>query len=517
MRRPRQPGTAPSTRKLRILGVLAAIAVPAVLSGASFTSSTRNPANTIGAAADWTPPTVEIVDPGDAIRGTVSITANAADAETRVVQVVLSYAPSGTTTWTTICTKTAAPYTCALNTSSLPEDDIDLRAVATDATGLSSTDVLEGVLVDNTAPSGSIGTVGSPLAGVVTIPATATDGGAGVASVAIQYAPSGLTSFTTICTDLDLPYSCRWDTTQVLLGAYDLRAVITDLAGNTATTNLVRNRLVNNTADSVSVEDPGSYVRGTVSILANASSVVGVQSVRLQRQAVGTSAWTDLCTDTASPYSCSWVTGTVPDGQYLLRAILTNSVGGSLTSATVGPVQVDNALVRGYDVQGSNGGAKVGRLEAGDTLSVTYTRPVQAASLLAGWSGSARSVVVRVRDGNLLGLGGSGETADVFTTTAYSTPVNLGSINLKANLLKNRKTVAFNATMTMTSTTVNGQPASTVTLVLGTVAAGGTGPLRTTSAKPAMVWTPSAAALDTTGVATSAAPVTELGPLDADV
>jgi hypothetical protein len=506
-----------SKTKLWALAILATITLPAVLSGASFTSNTENSGNAISAARDWTPPSVAVVDLGDAIRGTVNVAANAADGETSIASVVLSYAPSGTTTWTTLCTKTVAPYSCPLNTTTLPEDEIDLRAVATDATGLSATDILEGVLVDNTAPTGSLGTVGSPLAGVVVVPATATDDGSGVASVSIQYATSGTSTWTTTCTDVDLPYSCRWDTTGVLLGSYDLRAVITDVAGNTSTTNLVRNRLVNNTADSVSVDDPGSLLRGTANITATANAILGVQSVRIQRQAVGSSAWVDLCTDSATPYTCAWVTTGVADGQYNLRAILTNTLGATTTSATLGPVQVDNTPVRGYDVQGANGSGKAGKIDAGDTLSVTYNRQIQATSLLAGWNGTARAVVVRVRDGNLLGLGGSAETLDVFTTTAYSTPVNLGSINLKSNLLKNKKTVAYNATMTMSTVTVNGVLATKVTLVLGTFASGGAGSTRTSSAKVAMVWTPSAAALDSTGVATSAAPVTELGLLDADV
>jgi hypothetical protein len=507
-----------SNTKLSALAILAAITVPAVLSGASFTSNSKNTGNAVSSAADWTPPSVAVVDLGDAIRGTVNVAANAADGETSITSVVLSYAPSGATTWTTLCTKTVAPYSCPLNTTSLPEDEIDLRAVATDATGLSATDVLEGVLVDNTAPSGSIGTVGSPLAGVVTVPATATDAGSGVASVAIQYATSGGSTWTTICTDTETPYSCRWDTTQVLLGSYDLRAVVTDAAGNTAITSSVRNRLVNNTADSVSVEDPGAYLRGTATITANASSVLGVSSVKIQRQAVGSATWVDLCTDSSSPYTCAWATTGVADGQYNLRAILTNTVLGTTTSATVGPIQVDNTPVRGYDVQGANGsGAKVGKIDAGDSLWVTYSRQIQPSSILGGWDGTARAVVVRVRDGNLLNLGGSGETLDVFTATSYSTAVNLGSINLKGNYLKNKKTVAYNATMTISTVTVNGVPASKVTLVLGTFASGGAGSTRTSGTKVAMVWTPSAAALDTTGLATSTAPVTEQGPLDADV
>jgi hypothetical protein len=235
--------------------------------------------------------------------------------------------------------------------------------------------------------------------------------------------------------------------------------------------------------------------------------------VRIQRQLVG-GAWVDLCTDTTSPYSCAWDTTTVADGSYNLQAILIDNLTLTKTSATVGPVQVDNSPVRGVDVQGVNGG-KANKTDAGDTITLTYSRTMRATSILPGWDGTARAVTVRFRDGSLLGLTGSDDTMDVFTSTAYSTAVNLGSVNLKANLVKGKKTVPFAATMTLQATTVNGVAASRVVVTLGAPVSGA-GNLRSSSAKVAMRWTPSALAVDTTGVVSSTAIITESGTLDAD-
>ena len=54
---------------------------------------------------------------------------------------------------------------------------------------------------------------------------------AGVASVAIQIAPSGTTTWSTVCAPTASPYGCSWNTRTVADGPYDFRAVLTDSAG----------------------------------------------------------------------------------------------------------------------------------------------------------------------------------------------------------------------------------------------------------------------------------------------
>lgn len=501
-------------RMTAILAVLGALALLGpIVSRAAFSASTSNTGR-VAAAKDWAAPTVEITDPGDGIRGTVTISANATDDGLGVASVSLAWAPSGTTTFTVLCTDTTAPYSCPFTTTSLPEEEVDIRAIATDRAGFIATELLEGVLVDNVAPSGSVGTIPT-LTGVVTIPVTATDAGTGVASVTIQRAPTLTTTWTTICVDIDAPYSCRFDTATVPTGTIlDFRALVADGVGNTATTAVVRTKTVSNLADSVSVDDPGPYLRGSATINANAASVLGVASVKIQRQAAGSGTWVDLCTDTVAPYSCVWDTTTVADGPYSFRAILTPNAGPTTTSATVGPSQVDNTPVRGYDVQGGTVTGTAGRIGPGDSFNVTYTRLMQPSSVLAGWTGTSQAVVVRLRDGGLLGRTGSDDTIDVFTTTNFNTPVNLGSVNLRGNHVKSKKTAAFNATMTMQTVTVNGSSATKITITITALVSGS---VRTAGGTPTMIWTPSALALGVAGGSTSTAPITELGTADRDV
>ncbi len=487
---------------------------PVSFSAAMFTNSSQNSAS-VGSAVDWTAPMVDIIDPGDAIRGTVTITIDASDAETGINNVVLSWAPTGTTTWTNICTDSSSPYTCNFVTTGIADQDIDLRAVATDNSNYTATDIIEGITVDNATPTVSLNTIASPMAGVVNITATATDAGSGVANVIIQRSLAGLNSWTTLCTATVSPYTCRFDTTTVSDGLYDFRAIATDYAGNSKISTTVANRAISNINSSVSVDDPGAYIRGTVTITANANAATGVQSVKIQRAPYGSSTWTDLCTDTTSPYSCPFVTTSVADGQYQFRAILTDNLGLTTTSATVGPNQVDNTTTRGYDVQAVNN-ATVGKLAATDVLTLTYSTTMNLTTILSGWTGTSTAVVLRAQDGAKLGLTNIDDTLDVFTSTNLNTPVNLGSVDLKGNFIRGNKVTLFNGTMVASTVTVNGVSATQITITLGTVASGANN-LRTAASTPvSMLWSPSATAKSLAGVASSAAVTTELGTLDRD-
>lgn len=588
---------------LALVAAVTAFALPS-FSGATFTSSSRSNA-TVTAAADWTPPTVSLQNPGSTVSGTVTLTAVAADAETGVKDVVLQYRAQGTTSWTTICTDASSPYSCTWATAGLADGTYTLRAIATDNAGYQTTsatvsttvtnqllvvlanpgDALRGtvtasatvvnaplglvtslrieyvasgstnwrtlcsnlltasvsctwnttgfangeydlravavvgttthvsaivpeVMVDNAAPSVTLANLGTPLRGVVTLAATASDLHSGVAQVVLQYAVAGTSTWRDACTVDEEPYSCRFDTTTLVSGTtYGFRAVATDEAGNVATSG-VTNRLVDNTVSTVSVEDPGAFLSGSVIIAANANSTAGVTSVRVQRAPAGTTGWTDLCTDTTAPYSCAWDTRTVPDGLYSLRAVMVDALGNVTTSATVANRRVDNSPLRGYDVQTVSGGV-AGRLDADDELVLTYSQEVNPATVTAGWNGSPLAVTLRLRDGNSLGLGPRGDTLDVLRN---GSPINLGSVNLREDYIKNKKSATFAATMTATTTVIDGIPRTVIRVEVGAQTSGQTP--RGGSAAGAMVWTPSGAVRGLTGLACSAAPVTETGPAD---
>ena len=128
------------TPAILLLGILVVVLASRFSSGfsdATFTSSSAS-SGTVQAAQDWTAPTVAVTDPGPSVQGTVTLSATAGDAESGVTSVTLQYLAPGASTWTTICTDTTAPYSCAWATGSLADGSYDLRARAVNGAGYTS-------------------------------------------------------------------------------------------------------------------------------------------------------------------------------------------------------------------------------------------------------------------------------------------------------------------------------------------------------------------------------------------
>lgn len=595
--------TARTTRRLPLAIVALLLVVAAVAftgsSSASFVSSTGSN-GTVTAASDWTPPTVAVTAPAGALKGTVQVSATASDADSGIASVAIQRTPAGGTTWTTICTTTAAPFTCSWDTAAVTDGAYDLRAVALDKAGNSTTsttvqatvanaltvvlarpgDVLRGtvattttvtgagsttptvrveyatagttgwttlctaasspytcsaattalangtydlrsvaavggttyasatvanVLVDNAAPTVTATDPGTPLKGTRTFAATASDAHSGVAKVVIQTSPGTTSTWTDLCTVTAAPYSCSVNTSTLANGTYAVRAVATDKAGNTATSATIANRVVQNTISSVMLTAPAAYLRGNVTLAATATSNGTIASVRIQRSVAGATTWTDICTDTTSPYSCSLATASLADGTYDLRAVVTDSDGVTTPSAVVTNRVVDNTPGRGVDVQTTNGGT-AGRIDAGDTMVLTFSEQMDLSSIYSGWSGTATSGTVQVSDG--LFISGS-VTSDVLTLTRPA-GADLGSVNLNANFAT-FFSASTNVTMTAATLTQDGVARTVVTL---RVDSGSVGNQVTTPA--AMVWTPAGSIVDLAGNSISTAAVTETGPSDVD-
>jgi chitinase len=286
-------------------------------------------------------PTVTMTDPGAYLRGTVTFAATAADGG-GIASVQIQYKTTAGSTWSTLCTPTVAPYQCAISTVGGADGFYDFRAIATDNASKTTTSAVVGSrYVDNTAPSSVTFTnPGSPLSGTVTFSGGATDAG-GLASVEFQYLNGS--TWTTMCTDSSSPYSCSADTTTITDGSYSMRSLATDNAGNQTASTVVTSRVVDNTAPTVTMTDPGTWIGGIATLGATASDGSGIANVKIQYKPTAGSTWTDVCTDSSSPYTCSLDTSTLTNGtQYDFRAIATDNATRSTTSAVVGPRTVDN-------------------------------------------------------------------------------------------------------------------------------------------------------------------------------
>src|SRR5690606_18432230 len=119
------------------------------------------------------------------------------------------YAVAGSNDWKNVplCWNLAAPYSCSWSTTGIADGSYDLRVAATRLFTTTYSSVLTDIIVDNTAPAVTMTDPSTPLSGTVTLGATASDGGSGVSAVAFQYARRGTSTWTTICTPTQAPYS----------------------------------------------------------------------------------------------------------------------------------------------------------------------------------------------------------------------------------------------------------------------------------------------------------------------
>ncbi|MEX2103572.1 MAG: Ig-like domain-containing protein, partial [Gaiellaceae bacterium] len=329
---------------------LAAILVAGVsFSSASFVAGSTNPGNAFTASNAFNL-TATMVDPGAYLRATVSLQATATDGEdgSSITSVTIQRSPAGLGTWTDVCTDPTTPYSCSFDTTSVGDGLYDFRAtVLNDVGGSANSTAVTNRLVDNTNPTATMNDPGANLGGTVSLTASAADtGGSGVANVKIQRSPAGLGTWTDVCTDTTSPYSCSFDTTAVVDGLYDFRAISTDNAGNSTTSATIANRRVDNTAPvPVTMTNPGSPITGSFSFSGAATDTgSGIASVTFQISPTGLDTWSDMCSDTTSPYSCSYDTSLVADGLYDYRARALDNAGNPGTSSVWAGGIVDNGF-----------------------------------------------------------------------------------------------------------------------------------------------------------------------------
>ena len=469
-------------------------------------ATTDNAGNTSSSTAtrrvDNTAPTVTLTDPGAMTTGATLASTTGDGAGSGVTGVTYQYRANGSTgAWSTACTSSTAPFSCTF--APLPADGLyELRAIATDGAGFTSTSAsLTARRVDTVAPSSATMTnPGSPLRGTVTLGGTGADAASGMGSMRFEYKLSSGSTWATACTDLTppSPFSCSWDTTSVADGSYDVRAVAIDNAGNTRTSTAVTARVVDNTAPTVSVTSPGMF-RGTTTVAATAADAVGLTSVAIQYSVAGAGSYATICTDTSSPYSCSWNASALGDGSYDVRAIATDTAGNTTTSAVVS-AYVNNTGPTGTDVQGTNGGVN-DKLDAGDTVVFSYSTTMDPTSILAGWNGASAPMKVRVNNG------GSSDSME-FYDNANTTPLGLLATGtaLAINIDHVTAPSVFNATIVRSG--------ANITVTIGSLVSGAVN--GNPKGKNAMVWQTSSQALSLAGKPTLPTTVTESGPSDLD-
>jgi type II secretory pathway component PulJ len=152
----------------------------------------------------------------------------------------------------------------------------------------------------------------------------------------------------------------------------------------------------------------------------------------------------------------------------------------------------------------ANGGSIPGKLEKGDTITVTFSAQMSVSSFCSAWSGNASNQSLSAsNDVNVALTNGTGATNDSLTVTSASCTFNFGTLNLGSPSYVS-SVVSFGGSGANVSTIAWNATAHTLTITLGAQKSGTV--LNVASSAP--VYTASGSVVDGTGAAIGNSPFT---------
>ena len=250
--------------------------------------------------------------------------------------------------------------------------------------------------------------------------------------------------------------------------------------------------------------DTGNPASGIATVKANLAELTGGQT-----EAALTAGTYTAGGVTYNYRSAELTASATVEGVKTYSVTATDKAGNALT--VNGNATVDNVVPTATDVQTANGGGTVGKPEEKDSITFTFSEPIDPQSILAGWNGAATNVVVRMVDNGLLGLPTGNDELFVYNAANTATlpfgAVNMGRGDYVAGLLGG--SINLGASGTKTTMVMSG---NTITITFGTEAAEGIliGPT-TAAAGAAMTWTPVATPYDRAGNLMSTTPAIQSG------
>ena len=244
------------------------------------------------------------------------------------------------------------------------------------------------------------------------------------------------------------------------------------------------------------VSDNGNPPAGVSSVTANVSTITTGQTAATLSSGSFSAGAVSYNYRSASLTANSSLTA----GSYSY-SITAADTGGRSATQTGFTVTVDNTAPSASDIQTANGGSIAGRPQQSDTVTYTFSEPIEPDTILSGWTGASTNVVVRVNNGFLI----ADDTMTIFNA-ANTSQLPLGSVDLgRGDYVGTDRT--FGATGATSTMVMSG---STITITLGTQSGAGT----TAGGNGTMSWTPSATATDAAGNACTTSARSETGGAD---
>ncbi|HTA36635.1 MAG TPA: Ig-like domain repeat protein, partial [Solirubrobacteraceae bacterium] len=314
---------------------------------------------TMSVTVDNTPPTGALSAPSEhAVGGPVDVTGSASDGGSGVESWTLQIAPEGSSEWTLACPAQVVPlsesdYGCTINTGEarLADGTYQLRELVRDRAGNEHVSSPVDVRIDDSHLSGTLEALPEAVTGTVTLEGEATSTGAEVSSWSLQITPADASSWTSACAPQTTPvsgstYGCELDTEALADGPYDLRALVTDADGDTYTTEPIATVFDHTPPQGYLYQLPSS-VSGSIDVDGYAADAAsGVASWTLEVAAPGSESFSEACAPQTEPifgfvYGCSFEAGGRENGEYRLRAQITDIVGNTYTTPAI-TTTIDN-------------------------------------------------------------------------------------------------------------------------------------------------------------------------------
>lgn len=140
----------------------------------------------------------------------------------------------------------------------------------------------------------------------------------------------------------------------------------------------------------------GSYTKSTsVTVSGAAGAATGdAATVTLNVYSGSGATGTPVLTRSVTRSGSTWSTSvtTLGQGTYTAQATQADAAGNAGTSATR-TFTIDTTAPAATSIAAANGTGTAGHLDAGDTITFTYSEPMLASSILSGWTGASAATV----------------------------------------------------------------------------------------------------------------------------
>jgi len=281
----------------------------------------------VAVIVDNTPPSVQIVglSDGQTVRGTVSFTADATDAN-GVTSAELRMDDGATP----VAAVSGTPFRFSVDTTKYPDGAHKLQVSVLDKAGNPGKASLS-LVIDNTPPNVAVSGVreGQLVGGTLMLTVSADDP-SGVSSVELM--ADGAVRIARLTSP---PFAFSLNTASLADGPHSLDVIATDAPGNQAITSL--SIVVDNTKPSAALIglSEGQFIRGKVKVSVKAEDANGVASAEIR--ADGRSLLGPLA---SPPFDFELDTTMLTDGSHSIEGVAVDRAGNASSAAVT--VRVDN-------------------------------------------------------------------------------------------------------------------------------------------------------------------------------